>query len=103
MIVHTLEKFAGNGVTRSCANNRIHGAFGTESSLTIIDPFNNVRRWEDGKAVKAAAKTATLQFASMERTVLVGENIVLTHAANEFIPPALEVVSSLSGDKSTLQ
>jgi hypothetical protein len=93
--VHPPEKFSGDGVTGSRANNRIHRAFRTNSGLTVIDPFNDFRRWEDGKAIKAAAMSALLQFASMPGTVLVGEHIILTHSANQSTPPTMRLGTRL--------
>jgi hypothetical protein len=69
--VHAVQEFGGDGIARSGADHGVDCAFRTFSGLALINPFRDVRRGEDRKAVKAAAKRTVLQFHSMETAVLV--------------------------------
>jgi len=59
--MHKFEKFGGDGVSGSEANNRIYRTLRAQGRLPVINPYNNLRGPEDTKAVKTATKAAPLQ------------------------------------------
>ena len=47
VVIPTLDKLCGDGITRSRTEDGIYWAFWTDSGLVFIDPLNDVKRGED--------------------------------------------------------
>jgi hypothetical protein len=82
MIVHSLEKFGGDGIARSGPDDRIDATPGAHCGLFVTDPFGDLARGINCETVEAATKRTFSKFPPVIATMAMCTEMILTKSAN---------------------